>query len=127
MAGGRPTDYDPSYPKLLLETMSRGDTLACFCSDVGIARETAYAWMKDHKEFSDAYKKAQENALKYWEKILSLCATGKPFIDTDGSEYKNYNVTAMIFLMKSRFKDYKETIALQSQEIEYSDPESIKA
>lgn len=124
MAGGRPTDYDPSYCDLLIKTMSQGDTLSCFCADIGIHRESAYEWMKKHPEFSNAYKKAQENALKFWEKMLARCALGMP-IKIDQKEYKNYNIVAMIFLMKARFKDYREQLVVQNQEINYDAPDSL--
>ena len=124
MPGGRPSDYDDSYPDLLIKTMSQGDTLACFCADIGIARDTAYHWMKENPKFSDAFKKGQENALRFWEKMLARCAMGMP-IRVDGKEYKNYNITAMIFLMKCRFKDYKEQIQLDVKTMDFSDETSL--
>jgi hypothetical protein len=57
--------------------------------------------------------------------MLARCAMGKSFIDTDGTEYKNYNIVAMIFLMKARFKDYREQLVVQNQEINYDTPESL--
>jgi len=124
MPAGQPTLYRPEYCELLIKTMSGGDTLACFCADIGIHRESAYEWMKKHPEFSNAYKKGQENALKFWEKMLARCSLGIP-VKIDGKEYKNYNVVAMIFLMKARFKDYREQLVVQNQEINYEQPESL--
>lgn len=124
MPAGQPTLYREEYCEQLVKTMSQGDTLACFCADTDITRETAYAWMKTHTKFSDAYKKGQENALKFWEKMLARCALGMP-IKVDGKEYKNYNIVAMIFLMKARFKDYRDQLIVQNHEINYDQPESL--
>ena len=44
----------------------------------------------------------------------------------DGVVYKNYNVTAMIFLMKARFTEYKDQLLLQTQEMDYNEPDGLK-
>jgi hypothetical protein len=124
MPAGQPTLYRPEYCQQLIDTMSQGDTLACFCADIGIHRESAYEWMKKHPEFSNAYKKAQENALKFWEKMLARCSLGIP-VKIGGKEYKNYNVVAMIFLMKARFKDYQQQLVIQQKEIDYAEPDTL--
>lgn len=126
MPGGRPTDYDPSLCETLIATMSQGNTLAHFAADQDVNRETCYEWMKKHPEFSNAYKSAQEKALKFWEGMLKRCALGMP-IKIDGREYKNYNITAMIFLMKSRFADYREQLFVHSQEMNYEEPAGLKS
>jgi hypothetical protein len=126
MSRGRPTDYDPSLCEALVETMSRGDTLACFAAEQNVSRDTCYQWMKTHPEFSDAFKRAQENSQRFWERMLARCAMGAP-IKIGDKEYKNYNITAMIFLMKSRFADYKEQLFVHNQEMNYSDPTGLTA
>ena len=125
MSRGRPTDYRPEFCELLVEKMKEGNSLASFAVDVGVSRDTCYDWMKAQPDFLYAYKRGQDCALEFWEKMLKRCAMGIP-LKIDGVVYKNYNVTAMIFLMKARFTEYKDQLLLQTQEMDYNEPDGLK-
>ncbi|MEJ6568572.1 MAG: hypothetical protein QNL80_06870 [Akkermansiaceae bacterium] len=63
---------------------------------LGICRDTLHDWAKTKPEFSDAIKRAYEEALAWWEKRGREATFG---------EVKGFNATSYIFQMKNRFKD----------------------
>lgn len=77
---GRPSSYKPEYAKQLVDYFSVKPgsrvggkwvanslpTLAGFCCEIGVHRETLLNWADVHEEFFDAYKKAKD----YQEHIL---------------------------------------------------------
>jgi len=69
--GGRPTLYKPEYCQMIIDFFNisvddyrNGEkefpTLADFAHEIGFSKSTLHDWRKNHKEFSDAYKKAEE-------------------------------------------------------------------
>lgn len=80
MAGGRPTTYKPEYCELIIKHFDKEPftssydeasgkthrnaillpTLTNFARSIGVARSSIYEWAKEHPEFSDAIKIAQE-------------------------------------------------------------------
>ena len=55
---GRPTLYRPEYCDLVIEKMAEGLSLTAFAGHIRVSLETVYAWMKTHKEFSEAVSRA---------------------------------------------------------------------
>jgi transcriptional regulator with XRE-family HTH domain len=50
--------------------MAKGFSLTAFAGEIGVARETIYAWENNHTEFGDAVKRARAVRVLYWEKRL---------------------------------------------------------
>lgn len=94
-AVGRPTTYDPKYCQMVIDVMSHGHSLTSFCADINIHKQTAHNWMKEHKEFLDAYKIAKTRCQRFWENLLLNTALG---------DFKG-NLGAQVFWMKNRFRD----------------------
>lgn len=93
-AGGRPTKYKPDYCDSVIayftippqqtvykETYyangqlkskepvvlaNQFPTIYGFASEIGVNKDTIYQWIKDHKEFSDAFTRAQELQHNIW-------------------------------------------------------------
>lgn len=118
---GRPTLYDPKYPKMLIEHMASGLSYESFAGVISTHRDTLYAWekAKDEKgelkypEFSDAKKEGSEKNLLYWEKVGHDGLWDETHYDekTGKPTYKKaLNSTVWIFSMKNRhrWKDRQE-------------------
>lgn len=95
MTAGRPSKYDPKYCDQLREHMGKGFSFESFAATIGVNRDTLYQWAKVHSEFSDAKSDGTDASLYHYEKIFQAGILGK---------VKNFNSTALIFLMKNRFK-----------------------
>lgn len=96
---GAPTKYDPEYCKSVIEYGKQGLSKAQMAAKLEVHRDTIHEWEKQHKEFSDAIKKAVTFAQSIWEERFAKGALG------DGEEGQQMNPTMMIFLMKNRFPD----------------------
>jgi hypothetical protein len=92
-AGGRPSSYKPEYIKEILEyfdidstkivldkTITKNGesvkerevsnklpTIEGFCKKIKIAKSTLHEWVKEHEEFSNAYKKCKDMQLAIWQ------------------------------------------------------------
>jgi hypothetical protein len=120
---GRPTKYTEEMPQKLIDFFDRPSriqkevskvsngqvinyfeegpntlpTVWAFCADIGIHDDTFYEWVKRHKDFSDAYKKAKV----FQKKILM-----------DNGLLGGYSTTFSIFVSKAVCKireDQQET------------------
>jgi hypothetical protein len=96
---GRPSTYDPEYCDLVIDMGTAGKSKAQMAAGLGISRQCMNEWEKQHKEFGDAVKAAQDLALAWWETAGQFNMTRQGF-----------NATAFIFQMKNRFRaDYRDT------------------
>lgn len=97
---GRPTKYSKKICDLLPYLFSNGESVSEVCAYLDITKETFYQWEKDHKEFSDSYKKGLELSEAWWTRLGRAGATGKAKI----------NPATWIFNMKNRhgWADKKE-------------------
>jgi hypothetical protein len=69
---GQPTLYKPEYCDLVVDKMADGISLTAFAGSIRVAKETVYAWMSDHSEFSDAVARGRAaRVLKLELKLLS--------------------------------------------------------
>lgn len=107
---GRPTKYKREYCDLVVEMMGQGLSLAAFCSEIKVGRDTVYNWAGQYPEFALACKTGKEAAQRWWEKLAMLIASGKnKDVDEKGkptSQYKNANHGMVMFMMGRRFPDY---------------------
>jgi hypothetical protein len=101
---GRPTKFTRAICDELVAARVNGESLTQACAKIGITRETANAWRKKYKSFSDAEKRAREASAIWWENTMRGISRGK-----------KGNVTAAIFMMKNMFpddyRDRKEVVA----------------
>jgi hypothetical protein len=98
---GRPTKYHPDMCKTMEDKLSKGHSIQASCSSIDVVHSTVYEWMAKHKEFSDAIKRGVNKGLVYLEELIISHA--------EGEQPKNANVSAVIFILKTRFhKIYSE-------------------
>lgn len=81
---GRPfgtTKYDETvHVQLLHDVFSSGRGIMGFCAEASICRKTFFNWLKQYKEFKDAYDIVINIAGDKWEQLpLQLLNEGKPF------------------------------------------------
>jgi transposase len=65
-----PSKFKPEYCQRIVSFMAKGFSLTAFAGEIGVARETIYAWENNHAEFGDAVKRARAARVLYWEKRL---------------------------------------------------------
>lgn len=104
-SGGQ-TVYEPNiHPFLVVELGKQGKTIVQRCAEFNICRQTYYNWKLEYPEFEKASRLADVHAQAWWEDFSRRGASG---------EIPNFNATAMIFRMKSQFKeDYMERKEIQ--------------
>jgi transposase-like protein len=73
---GRPTVYDPSYPRLAAAMCKLGATDEEVAEALGVARSTLYVWHARYPEFQEAMKLGKEPADDRVERSLYQRATG---------------------------------------------------
>ena len=112
---GRPTKYDPSWMlDKVIEVGSNGGTHAEMCIELGIVVDTFHNWLRLHKPFSEAVKRADTAAQVWWERAAKNGATG---------QIQGWNPTTYIFHMKNRFREsYRD-----KPEIEVNGPVNVVA
>ena len=71
--GGRPSEYKQEYCEMVIEAMrDKGVSLTAFAGMIGVARDTVYGWLGQHREFSDAVSRARSARVLFLElKMLS--------------------------------------------------------
>jgi hypothetical protein len=100
---GRPTKYHKKYSKLVLDMMSKGDSVIACCAEIGIAKDTFYNWVKEHSDFSDAYNRGMVLAERWWENIGKNGVLGLEITDMNGTTGR-VHPGMYAFFMKNRFK-----------------------
>lgn len=104
---GRPTNYKKEYNQMLIDHMSQGLSYETFAAKIGTHRGVLYEWEKQHPEFHDTKKKAQEISQLWWE---SAGINGLYTIMEHGDDgkrsvvEKKINQAMWIFNMKARFR-----------------------
>lgn len=93
-AMGRPTKYKPEYCQRLIEHCKQGLSRRALCAELEISANTFYTWVKEHKDFQDAYEAGEAIASDFYEKAMLSGGMGK---------IKGFNVMALTFLMKNRY------------------------
>ena len=96
MPAGRPSLYDPSYCDLAIEYGMQGMNKTEIAVEIGVHKDTLYEWIKVHPEFSDAIKKAEHAAERWYQKAFRNLGTGV---------LEKGNATALIFAAKNQLPD----------------------
>jgi DNA-binding XRE family transcriptional regulator len=92
MAGGRPTDYDPAFCEMVVDSMSAGYSKTATAGKLGVTKQTLLNWCEKHPEFFDAVKLGEVLRTAKLEEDL-LGATEGP------------KVTSRIFALKNAAPD----------------------
>jgi len=101
---GRPSLYNPEYCALVIELRRQGKSKAQMASKIDVARSTLDARMAEHEEFRDAYARAMDFALAYWEGV-----------DEKGMDVGHrFNDRAWWSMLRCRFpKEYQDAKQLE--------------
>jgi hypothetical protein len=68
---GRPSEYKAEYCDKVIDAMSQGISLSAFAGTIRVSKETVYAWLSEHRDFSDAVARAKSTRLlKLEQKLL---------------------------------------------------------
>ena len=73
---GRPSTYRPEYCRLVQEHMGKGKSLTAFAGSIGQSKETIYAWIATHPDFSDSVTKARARRVDALEDRLLSANNG---------------------------------------------------
>lgn len=118
MPSGRPSKYLSTYADEVIAFMSQGYSITAFAGEIGVSRETLYAWEREFPEFSDALKRARPKRVLALERQL-LGAKDK------------MQLTSAIFALKNadpnewREKvEVAQTVTTVPESIDYSSLES---
>jgi hypothetical protein len=94
MAGGRPTDYDPSYCEDVITYGRIGKSLTWIATEIGVTRQTLHNWKDAHPEFLDALTRAKDLSQRWWEDK-----------GQEGMEQQGFNASVWSRSMAARFPD----------------------
>lgn len=100
---GRPTEYEPAHCDLVFEMLSKGKSLAAFCTELGIGRTSVQQWEAKYPDFKVACDAAREAAQLWWENLGGTVASGA---HASHKVFKNANYGMIQFMMSRRFADY---------------------
>jgi hypothetical protein len=81
-AGGRPTKYNKTICKRVLELFSEGKSVIQVAAELNVCRDTLYTWAKEHSEFSDTLIRGLTKAEAYWEQIAQAGAAAQITVNT---------------------------------------------
>jgi len=95
---GRPTGYRPEFCERIIELGKDGKTVAQIAREFDVSRSTVHLWREKFPEFSDAFTRARDLALAFWEDR-----------GADGLGLAGFNAGLYSFLMRSWFvNDFAE-------------------
>jgi len=67
----RPSKYKPEYCDLLVKMLADGASLTEFRAEIGgVSPQTLHNWKERHKEFLEAFTRAETMGEAYWERKL---------------------------------------------------------
>lgn len=61
---GRPTEYRPTYAKIVRKLAKNGATQEEIASDLSVHRDTLWEWARQYPAFSDALKVGKDHAIE---------------------------------------------------------------
>lgn len=98
MNAGRPPKYRPEFCERIVELAKRGFGVAEWASELGVDRTRIHHWANEHDDFAQAYARAKDEELAYFERA------GRENLDN-----KNFNAHLWVKMMTARFReDYAE-------------------
>ena len=94
MPPGRPSVYDDSFCERVVALGDGGASVAEIAHELGVTRETVYAWERTREDFSDAMARARLASQVWWEK------KGR-----EGLEKATFNASVWSRSMAARFPE----------------------
>jgi hypothetical protein len=82
MAGGRPSEYDPSHCETVIALGKEGKSKAYMAAQLDVSRQTLENWTAAHPEFLDALTRAVTLAQAWWEDAGQTGLTADKFNGT---------------------------------------------
>lgn len=116
-AGGRPTDYDPTWPEKLPSMFAEGQSVVEVATELGICVKSYWNYEQQHPEFLQASTYGKQIAQAYLEKIGRTNFFDTEVYDAESkiSTKKKFNSQLWGRIMGARFTDWRE-----KSEIEHS-------
>jgi hypothetical protein len=107
--------FKPEYCEQLIDHMAEGYSFEAFCGKIGVAKQTAYTWVKQHAEFAEAKEIGFEKNRLFWEH--------KGIEGLWGDKDSRFNSTVWVFNMKNRhgWRDRVEMLGKDGGPIQYAD------
>lgn len=68
MAGGRPSEYDPSYCDIVIGLGEAGASIAEMAYELGVVHNTLTNWSEHYPEFMKAFTRAKLASQVWWER-----------------------------------------------------------
>lgn len=84
--------YKKEHDDLLLEILSRGETIVSFCAEIMISKQSFYDWVEREPTFKHAYEVGMMKSEAYWMKL-----------GEDNVDNPDFNYNAYVFQLGSRF------------------------
>jgi len=67
MPAGRPTEYDPAFCAIVIESGRVGKSVVGMACDLGVVKQTMLNWATKYPEFMDAITEAKQLSQDWWE------------------------------------------------------------
>lgn len=93
-AGGRPSDYEPSFCERVIEMGKLGYSQAQMASELDVAKSTITEWAHKIPEFSNALTRARTHSQRWWEEQAQ-----------QGLRDRDFNAGIWDKSVKSRFRE----------------------
>jgi hypothetical protein len=72
---GRPSKYTPEVVERICYSLSQGNTRTTAATCAGISMETFAVYVREFPEFSDAIKRAEEQAVEHYVNVIHTAST----------------------------------------------------
>jgi hypothetical protein len=72
---GRPSKYTPEVVERICYSLSQGNTRTTAATCAGISMETFAVYVREFPEFSDAIKRAEEQAIEHYVNVIHTAST----------------------------------------------------
>ncbi len=101
---GRPSSYDESMIKTMLDAKDQGASDTQVMKMIGVCRDTFYRWLRENPEFKEAHTYAKIAEEVHWDRVGEFGIMNPKAIN--GPLYVSY--------MKKRFKSWRDSVAPES-------------
>jgi hypothetical protein len=72
---GRPSKYTPEVVERICYSLSQGNTRTTAVTCSGVSMPTFHTWMNEFPDFSDAIKRAEEQAVEHYVNVIHTAST----------------------------------------------------
>lgn len=82
---GRPSKYKPEYCEAVEAWGKEGLSITEMAAELNVTRQTLYIWADQHPEFFDAFTRAKEFSLSWWERQARIGLYNKDGVSLNAS------------------------------------------